>query len=124
MNLVCNTDLTTQGTVGKCECRHDMKWNTAEGECQFYLDVDCSSFTYDTKPSANILAAVERANAAIPVSQANNNDEATGKEELRTFRLIILLLSQDGDDAGESGQEPAQLHGTVPLSVGSQRGVL
>ena len=54
MNLVCNTELTTQGTVGQCECRPDMRWNTAEGECQFFLDVDCSSFTYDTKPSATV----------------------------------------------------------------------
>ena len=65
MNLVCNTDLTTQGSVGQCECRRDMRWNTGEGECQFYLDVDCSSFTYDTQPSSNILAAVGRANTAI-----------------------------------------------------------
>ena len=65
MNLVCNTDLTTQGSVGQCECRRDMRWNTGEGECQFYLDVDCSSFTYDPQPSSNILAAVGRANTAI-----------------------------------------------------------
>ena len=67
MNLVCNTNLTTQvsmilislsnyvldlqGTIGKCECRRDMRWNAAEGECQIYLDVDCSKFTYETKPS-------------------------------------------------------------------------
>lgn len=68
MNLVCNTNLTTQvskihisvslncldsikGTMGKCECRRDMRWNAAEGECQIYLDVDCSKFTYETKPS-------------------------------------------------------------------------
>ena len=43
MNLVCNTVLTRQGTVGQCECRPDMRWNTAEGA--FFLDVDCSSFT-------------------------------------------------------------------------------
>ena len=82
MNLVCNTELTTQGTMGKCECRRDMKWNTEEGECQFYLDVDCSTFTYETKPSANILAAVERANAAIPVSPANNMDQALGRSSV------------------------------------------
>lgn len=61
MNLVCNTDLTTQGTVGKCECRRDMKWNTASGECQIYLDIDCSPITYDTPPSPYISSAVDRA---------------------------------------------------------------
>ena len=40
-----------QGTVGKCECRRDMRWNSAEGECQIFLDVDCSRITYDTRPS-------------------------------------------------------------------------
>ena len=34
MNLVCNKDLTTQATVGQCECRRDMKWNTEALECQ------------------------------------------------------------------------------------------
>ena len=29
-----------------------MRWNERESECQLYLDVDCSSVTYDTKPSA------------------------------------------------------------------------
>lgn len=61
MNLICNKDLTTQGDVGKCECRRDMKWNTEAMECQVYLDVDCSKFTYDTVPSAAIQVAVEEA---------------------------------------------------------------
>ena len=79
MNLVCNTNLTTQGSVGKCECRRDMRWNTGEGECQFYLDVDCSSFTYETRPSPNILAAVERANTAIQARPASTMEEALGE---------------------------------------------
>jgi len=61
MNLVCNTNLTIQGT-GKCECRRDMKWNKESGECQIYMDVDCSSITYETKPSPVIMTAVEKAN--------------------------------------------------------------
>jgi len=61
MNLICNKDLTTQGDVGKCECRRDMKWNSEAMECQVYLDVDCSKFTYDTAPSVAVKAAVEQA---------------------------------------------------------------
>ena len=34
MNLVCNTNLTTGGNLGKCQCRQDMKWNAEAGECQ------------------------------------------------------------------------------------------
>ena len=37
MNLVCNTNLTVAGDTGKCECRHDMRWNEKSGECQLYL---------------------------------------------------------------------------------------
>ena len=40
-----------QGTVGQCECRRDMRWHAAEGECQIFLDVDCGGLTYDTRPS-------------------------------------------------------------------------
>ena len=79
MNLICNKDLTTQATVGQCECRRDMKWNTEALECQVeiinvcyrfnisptilqvYLDVDCSKFTYETQPSTLIQKAVEQA---------------------------------------------------------------
>jgi len=59
MNLICNTNLTTSGE-GRCECRQDMKWNKDAGECQLFLDVDCSSYNYDTKPSPVILEAVNK----------------------------------------------------------------
>ena len=101
MNLVCNTELTTQGSVGQCECRPDMRWNTAEGECQFFLDVDCSSFTYDTKPSANILAAVDRATASIPSNSPYDRDEALVRTESREETLGGSLLSH-------MGQSPSQ----------------
>jgi len=67
MNLICNKDLTTQGDIGKCECRRDMKWNSEALECQVYLDVDCSKFTYDTAPSAAVKAAVEEAKNDMPM---------------------------------------------------------
>jgi hypothetical protein len=60
MNLICNTNLTMQGS-GKCECRNDMRWNKESGECLIFMDVDCSSITYETKPSEVILTAVEKA---------------------------------------------------------------
>ena len=31
--MICNTKLTVQ-TGGKCQCKEDMKWNEATGECQ------------------------------------------------------------------------------------------
>ena len=89
---VCNTELTT-GREGRCECRRDMRWNSAtgdyilsaqnggsvtdpaislpkicwvvistrlmSGECELYLDVDCSGLSYESRPSASVLRAVE-----------------------------------------------------------------
>lgn len=40
------------------------------GECQLYLDVDCSSYTYDTKPSPIILEAV---NKTLEKTEGANN---------------------------------------------------
>ena len=47
MNLVCNTNLTVAGDTGKCECRHDMRWNEKSGECQLYLveSLNCNIYT-------------------------------------------------------------------------------
>jgi len=59
INLICNTNLTTT-SEGRCECRRDMKWNEEASECQFYMNVDCTSITYDTKPSPLILEAVNK----------------------------------------------------------------
>ena len=41
MNLICSEKSK------KCECREDMKWNMEKGECQVYINVDCSIFDYD-----------------------------------------------------------------------------
>ena len=46
MNLICNKDLTTQATVGQCECRRDMKWNTEALECQVET-VNVTDFIFD-----------------------------------------------------------------------------
>jgi len=77
MNLICNTNLTLQAG-GKCECRTDMKWNNQRSECQLYMDVDCSSITYDTKPSPVILEAVNKTLERI----AENNKTDTSTAEL------------------------------------------
>merc|ERR1712142_559486 len=99
MNLICNTELTTQGNIGKCECRRDMKWNSQAGECQIYMDVDCSRITYDTPPSASILSAVERAKMA-GVSPAS---EPLGRTETMQESLSNSLLRQmDPNQASEA----------------------
>jgi len=109
MNLICNTNLTTQGTIGKCECRRDMRWNAEGGECQLYLDVDCSSITYETQPSAGILAAVDRANTAMAGLNAPANTLA--EDEIRTETnqetLQKSLLSYMGDNPSQNDLKEA-----------------
>jgi len=109
MNLICNTNLTTQGTIGKCECRRDMRWNAAEGECQFYMDVDCSQITYDTAPSQAVLSAVDRANAALAGNTALEPTE-TGdmiRTESKQESLDKSLLSYMGESASQNDLKEA-----------------
>jgi len=94
MNLVCNTDLTTSGNIGKCECRPDMKWNTQAGECQFFLDVDCSSITYDTPPSKYVLSAVDRAQAQMATPPQLSETADVIRTETMEESLTNSLLKQ------------------------------
>jgi hypothetical protein len=72
INLVCNL---TNPREGHCACRPDFRWNHKEGECQLYLDVDCSSITYDTPPSPVVLKAV---NATLEKTGGRHEEEEGG----------------------------------------------
>merc|ERR1719244_362231 len=78
MNLICNTNITMQAG-GKCECRSDMKWNTQNSECQLYMDVDCSSITYDTEPSPVILEAVNKTLERIAENNKTSSEDLVGE---------------------------------------------
>lgn len=121
MNLICNTNITLQAG-GKCECRTDMRWNTQKSECQMYIDVDCSSITYDTKPSPVILEAVNKtleriaennstdsAAAIIGETTVNGTDVATLAADNTTLSMApnetlsnSLLASIDPKEASEN----------------------
>jgi len=92
MNLICNKNLTIQGTTGKCECRRDMKWNQQQGECQIYMDVDCSSITYDTAPSQAVLTAVDKAKAEM--TDESKLGEVLGRTESANESLSTSLLTK------------------------------
>ena len=121
MNLICNTNLTTQAG-GKCECRRDMRWNTEQGnnisniqthhkkwisenklnynvsgECQFYMDVDCSSVTYDTPPSTAVLTAVKKAETEVDSGLVGEN--IIGRTEAKNESLANSLLPRMSKDA-------------------------
>jgi len=85
MNLVCNTNLTLQAG-GKCQCKPDMKWNKDKGECQIYLDVDCSTITYDTPPAENILKAIE-------ADHSKNQTAATPADAVSPSSTTTVVVS-------------------------------
>merc|ERR1719208_198492 len=68
-----------------------MKWNSEAGECQIFLDVDCSSITYDTKPSTTILNAVEK--AKLDISQ-DGEAAPLGRTESANETLANSLLTK------------------------------
>merc|ERR1719318_1704600 len=86
LNLICNKN-------GTCECRRDMRWNKEEHECQLYLDVDCSSITYDSNPSQSVMDAVQRANKTL---EENLLGEVIpfGRIETKNESLSNSLLTQ------------------------------
>jgi len=100
MNLICHTDLEVHGG-GICTCRRDMKWNTEEQECQFYLDVDCSSITYETKPSEAVLEAVEKANIKLkenPIEEFDPLERTETKNESLAHSLLSDIDAKHASD--------------------------
>ena len=48
---------THSNGTGSCVCRKDMRWNGLALECQLFLDVDCSSFTYSATVHPQLVTA-------------------------------------------------------------------
>jgi len=99
INMVCNTKLTTQ-LGGKCQCKPDMRWNKQSGECQLFMDVDCSSFTYDSAPSQLIQAAVAKAQAQ-GINPNMAIDELNRTPTIQESMGGSLLSQLDANQAGE-----------------------
>merc|ERR1712181_61400 len=72
----------------------DTKWNNEAKECQIFVDVDCSTITYETPPSTVVLTAVERAKAEL-ASVANNLTQQTlERTQTKEESLANSLLTQ------------------------------
>ena len=104
MNMICNSNLTVQ-TGGKCECKRDMRWNTATAECQLFIDVDCSAVTYDTPPAPAILEAVKRAEA-----------EALLKQQQQQQQQMTANVTATADGAIINATDNSELANLPPLN--------
>jgi len=69
-----------------------MRWNTATGECELYLDVDCSSLSYESRPSASVLRAVDDLKRQQQLSAAV--EQNFGRTESYQESLATSLLSK------------------------------
>jgi len=79
-----------------------MRWNTATGECELYLDVDCSGLSYESRPSASVLAAVEDLKRQ-QLSTTSIVQQEFGRTESYQESLATSLLSQlDGKSISEA----------------------
>ena len=56
INMIC---IKEDRYNSNCHCRPGMKFNEAAGECQIYIDVNCTAFTYETQPSPLILDSIK-----------------------------------------------------------------
>ena len=70
MNMICSPQQ-------KCACRNDMKWNADTGECQIYMDVDCSNV--DVNKKEGVAAAVsdvpEMSGSSPPLANTTNMEQ-------------------------------------------------
>ena len=97
-----------------------MKWNRRAGECQvreqpsivkdsrcnlpqIYLDVDCSSITYTSRPSAPVLAAVEKAQEELAVQE-----ELAALEELSALEELAEQEELLGQEEMMALEEPTR----------------
>ena len=69
INMIC----VENGMSGRCKCKPDMKYNKQAQECQIYIDVNCTAFTYETPPSPLILESLKNETNLHPVNLLNNN---------------------------------------------------
>ena len=86
------------------------------GECQLYIDVDCSDVTYDSKPSPAVLEAVNNTLEKLDLNETKDNiDEvkkpkpfdwlsanSTVSDPPKTALANSLLSSMDPDKASEN----------------------
>merc|ERR1712032_1791389 len=93
INLVCNPSDDPTRHDGMCEFRRDMKWNPDALECQIYLNVNCSTTTYETEPSNAVWFAVQKAKAELVAAGAKNvTQEILERTQTKEESLANSLL--------------------------------
>ena len=69
----------------------DLNGSNSAHDSQIFLDVDCSTITYETKPSSTILTAVEKAKAEMNL---DGETAPLGRTESANETLANSLLTK------------------------------
>ena len=73
------------------------------GECELYLDVDCSGLSYESRPSASVLRAVEELQRQQQQLSTTSVQQDFGRTESYQESLSTSLLSRlDGNSISET----------------------
>ena len=83
LNMICANETET------CDCRQDFRWNSEKSECEFFLNVDCSSVTYDTIPSPVV---EEAANVTIGQLESESSKGLEAKGNLTADEVMATSM--------------------------------
>jgi len=129
MNLVCYKNATSKADEpGKCQCKPDMAWNKKNLQCEIFIGVDCSKYTYQTQPSKIVLEAVDRPAEVLSIinlpktnatanSTATNSSTATAATTTSAFSTITLETTTITDSTTTSSTTEQSSTTTVPISI-------
>merc|ERR1719188_91099 len=87
MNMICSLQKT-------CACRPDMKWNSETGECQIFMDVDCSDIDVNSEPATAV------SDSSVTTMKPETDGDAEFVEVLEDKNITDLTANDTLKDSG------------------------
>ena len=118
MNMICSAQKN-------CACRPDMKWNSETGECQIFMDVDCSDIDVNSEPltavSNNSVTTTKPETDAgfIEALEDKNITDLTANDTLKDSGLVKLDVNNttEVELKTEFCREVSQIAGRFEVSL-------
>ena len=101
INMIC----IKEGFMSNCHCKPDMKFNPAVGECQIYIDVNCTAFTYETPPSPLILDSITTKKNFPTATMLKNETKSSENTTLHEISKDINFDNLMNNQTSEHGNE-------------------
>ena len=77
-----------------CTCRPDMKWNSETGECQIFMDVDCSDIDVNSEPATAV------SDSSATTTKPETDGDAEFVEVLEDKNITDLTANDTLKDSG------------------------